>query len=177
MTQLYFGTYDPALLGVAEGVDEYNADAVQSAIVFTDTFGEFLNLDPSIDEISQAIANVASHEIGHLLGLVHTSDPRGIMDVTASLEELVLDQTFIVSPIYAGVFPLGVQDDVQVLLDGVGGDLVAARKAANKAAQRLAVLRSRNGELKTPARSRRPLSRCGLAHQEAVDWTPRAQGN
>lgn len=122
MTRIYFGTYDAALLGVAQGVDEFNATPNQSAIVFTDTFQAFMRLDPTVEEMGQAIANVATHEIGHLLGLVHTSDPAGIMDVTASLSQLMLDQDFRKSPLYLVVFPIGHQDGVQSLLASIGGD-------------------------------------------------------
>ncbi|RME38640.1 MAG: hypothetical protein D6788_07035 [Planctomycetota bacterium] len=122
MTRIYFGQYDPALLGVADGVDEFNATPDQHAIVFTDTFRAFNRLRPSVEEMAQTLANVASHEIGHLLGLVHTRDPLGIMDVTASLKGLMQDQRFRRSPLYEGVFPVGEQDAVQYLLDSVGGD-------------------------------------------------------
>lgn len=123
MTRVFFGTFDPGLLGVAEGVDEYNSTQGQVAIVFTDTFAVFGALEPSVEEMGQALANVTSHEIGHLLGLVHTSDPFGIMDVTASLNQLLIDQSFTQSSIYSDVFPVGVQDAVMLLVDSVGGDV------------------------------------------------------
>jgi hypothetical protein len=130
LSRVYFGTFDPALLGVADGVDEYNALTAQHAIVFTDTFEAFDPLRPSIAAISQAIANVACHEIGHLLGLVHTQQPHDVMDVTASLRQLMEGQVFGRAPIYSTVFPLGNQDSAQMLLDAVGGDAQAARAAA-----------------------------------------------
>ena len=123
MSRLFFGTFDSALLGVAEGVDEFNATKSQEAIVFTDTFEAFLRLDPSVEEMATALANVAAHEIGHLLGLVHVADRQGLMDVTASLNDLLLDQWFSRAPIHSGVFPIGMQDAIQYLLDAVGGDV------------------------------------------------------
>jgi len=127
---VYFGTYDPALLGVADNVDEYNQVPEQDAIVFTDTFTAFAVLHPTVEEWAQALANVTSHEIGHLLGLYHTADPRGIMDVTGTLRQLLTNQAFTRSPLHPEVFPAGDQDDLQTLVENVGGDLAVAEEAA-----------------------------------------------
>jgi len=159
-SRIYFGTFDAALLGVAEGVDEFNATTAQRAIVFTDTFEAFLKLDPSVEEMGQAIANVASHEIGHLLGLVHTADREGIMDVTASLNDLLLDQSFRRSPLYSAVFPLGDQDAIQMLLDTLGGDpFLAIFKLVDDATRSRALTLPPTGP---PARNGLTLSTCGL---------------
>ncbi len=160
MTRLHFGTFDEALLGVAEGVDEFNSSSGQSAIVFTDTFAAFMPLDPTVTEMAQALANVASHEVGHLLGLIHTENPDDLMDVTAGLRELMVDQEFAKSPIYAAVFPLGYQDSVQSLLDAVGGDESLARGKGILRSKTRAEMKARVAE---PALRRTCLlSGCGL---------------
>lgn len=128
MTRIYFGSFDPGLLGVADGVDEFNSTPTQNAIIFTDTFEAFSRLNPSVDQMAHALANVTSHEIGHLLGLVHTQDPQGIMDITASLSQLLVEQSFRQSPLYSAVFPIGLQYGEQSLLNAVGGDFVPARQ-------------------------------------------------
>ena len=160
VSRVYFGTYDPALLGVADGVDEYNAVQAQHAIVFTDTFDAFNTLNPTVAQMGQALANVASHEIGHLLGLVHTKDPTDIMDVTASLRQLMDEQFFVRAPIYSQVFPLGDQDSAQLLLDGVGGDPKVLARASN--AKEWRSVRSRETDFGQPARERMFLSGCEL---------------
>ncbi len=160
-TVLFFGTFDEALLGVAEGVDEFNATQGQHAIVFTDTFAAFDPLQPSAEEMSQALANVASHEIGHLLGLVHTADPQGIMDVTASLSQLLDDQDFTMSVLHDDVFPLGSQDAVQSLVDTLGGDAELSRALAQTSELEI---RSLKRAVTTRARSVACFSSCSLEH-------------
>ena len=163
VSRIFFGTFDNALLGVAEGIDEFNATEGQTAVVFTDTFGAFMRLEPSVAEMGQAIANVASHEIGHLLGMVHTFDPAGLMDVTASLRELTLDQAFTRSPVFQSVFPLGEQDAVRYLLEAVGGDPVAARSKALQANRWMFKIDRTTAP--DPARDRFRFSSCSLSEQ------------
>ncbi len=119
-TVLYFGTYDPNLLGLAESVDEYNADLTQTAIIFTDTFSMFMPLKPTLQQVAVAIANVASHESGHLLGLEHTQQWTDLMDTTSPAQALLVMQAFESAPLYDQVFPVGLQDSPLLLVEGVG---------------------------------------------------------
>ncbi len=123
ISTIHFGAYDPGLLGVAENVDEFNQSTVQQAIVFTDTFEIFGVLEPTLDQYAVALANVTSHELGHLLGLAHTTDITGLMDITASLRDLMINQTFTRSPLEPSTFPVGFQNAPTALIDSVGGRL------------------------------------------------------
>lgn len=125
-TILQFGLYNPDLLGLADNVDEYNTDLTQMAIIFTDTFRLFMPLRPTVEEMAISIANVASHEAGHLLGLEHTSDWADLMDTTAPADALLEVQTFKTAPLYDMVFPVGQQDGAMLLGETLGFNANAA---------------------------------------------------
>ena len=127
---VYFGSYNPTLLGLADSVDTFNGQQVQRAIVFVDTFSIFMSQQPTLDEMADALGNVASHEIGHLLGLHHTQDIHGIMDTSASLRQMLRRQAFSRSPINHDTFAVGFQDGPRTLLANLGGDEAAAYAAA-----------------------------------------------
>jgi len=125
-TVIYFGLYDPNLLGLSENCDEYNSDLTQRAVVFTDTFAIFMPLEPTLEQMAVAIANVASHEAGHLLGLEHTQDWTELMDTTSPASSLLTVQTFHQAPLYTGVFPIGLQDSPLLLAKSLGTGYVQA---------------------------------------------------
>jgi hypothetical protein len=124
LTTVHFGTYDAGLLGLADSVDPYNTQAQQNAIIFTDTFRLFNVLNPSVTEIAQVLANVASHESGHLLGLRHTADVLDIMDITATARQMLSDLWFRNATIHPTVLPTGFQDSPALLEWALGGTLV-----------------------------------------------------
>jgi hypothetical protein len=119
-TSVYFGEYNPYLLGLADYVDYYNRDLTQESIVFTETFKLFMPYRPGASEMAQVIGNVASHELGHLLGLNHTADPTELMDSTATAGQMLDDQDFHRAALKAEVFPAGYQDSGQLLAQTVG---------------------------------------------------------
>jgi len=178
-TTIHFGAYDAALLGIAENVDEYNERSNQQAIVFVDTFAAFAVLSPTAAEIAQALANVTSHETGHLLGLYHTRDPQGIMDISASLRQMLANQSFVRSPMHSEVFAIGRQDALGMLIENIGGDAAVAKAAS--IAQRAGRIIRYDLDSGPPARADRAFATCGAcldakARRRASiqAWTPDA---
>ena len=72
---VHFGGDEPGLLGLADSVDSYNHNLSQQAVVYVDNFAPYWTMRLQPDEMAVMIANVASHELGHLLGLYHTQRP------------------------------------------------------------------------------------------------------
>jgi hypothetical protein len=122
-TSIYFGNADTRLLGLADNIDPFNGTPEQSAIIYTDTFSLFNQLHPGFDATIQVLANVASHETGHLLGLRHTAAPHDLMDVTASARQMLADQYFSLAELHGSVLPFGFQNAPAMLSWSVGGQL------------------------------------------------------
>jgi hypothetical protein len=121
---VYFGARNDKAFGIAQGVDPYNQDHCDDAIIFTEMFtptqfGRAL----TADELGLAIGNIASHEIGHLLGLNHVSNPDDLMDTTGGTNTFYRDQEFLTSPLHETIFPIGYQDAIQWLLETLGPGL------------------------------------------------------
>ncbi len=117
---IYFGASDDGLLGLADNVDPYNAFRSQNAIIFVGSFRTFEPMLLTVDEVGYMLANVASHELGHLLGLYHTSDAADVMDTTGSAWDLASNQTFIRAALEPTVFLTGFEDSPTLLLQTVG---------------------------------------------------------
>jgi hypothetical protein len=121
---VHFGGFDPAAFGIADGVDLYNFDWCDDAVIFTESFepGIFLSV-PTATEMGIAIGNIGSHEAGHLLGLNHVDDDHALMDDRSPADAFLEDQEFMEAPLSSDIMPIGTQDAVLLLLETVGPGL------------------------------------------------------
>jgi hypothetical protein len=118
---VHFGGYSTDAFGIADGVDPYNTDFCDDAIIFTESFDPHLfSVDPTAVEMGIAIGNIGSHEAGHLLGLNHVDDDRALMDDESVADAFLDDQEFMEAALSVDLMPIGVQDAVLLLEETVG---------------------------------------------------------
>lgn len=120
-TRIVFGGLNPTIFGIAQDIDPYNAVPSDEAIVFANTFnpgvfGKVL----SVEELGNAIGQVAAHEAGHTLGLYHVADITDLMDTVGGPSTLLPVQTFKSSVLDKTVFPIGNQDSLLLLDETLG---------------------------------------------------------
>jgi hypothetical protein len=112
---VFYGGNNFQAFALAEKIDVMNADESDIAMVFSSTFELAFQGRVSLSQMGTAIGNTTAHEIGHLLGLVHTKDCASLMDGTCSNNALLTAQEFREAPLDENTFPLGFQNADELL--------------------------------------------------------------
>jgi hypothetical protein len=110
-----FGGFNRSAFAISEQIDTLNADHSDDSIIFTRSFNGAFSRLPSFEQMAIAIGNTTAHEIGHLLGLIHTKQCTDLMDTTCGNDSLVVPQEFERAPLDNSVFPTGFQDSPELL--------------------------------------------------------------
>lgn len=114
---VYFGGTNPAAFGISEQIDTLNQDPSDSAIIFTPSFRgtRTFAVTPTLQAMITALSNTSAHEIGHLLGMVHTNECTNLMDTRCGNDSLLVAQSFNIGVLDSTVFPVGNENTASLL--------------------------------------------------------------
>ncbi len=130
VTHLYYvgNATGNGTLGMASDIDQGNIDQADFVGIFAGELGfdnaMFLGLgDPGAlmtsSEVIEDLGFISCHELGHVLGLVHTNSQTDLMKRTAGTTE-DFSASLGSAPIDSTMFPIGIQDEYMLLLQEVG---------------------------------------------------------
>jgi len=117
---VHFGGDDERHLGMGHHVDRYNQEPDDEAIVYVEAFAAYATMELTPGEMGRMLGTVASHELGHLLGLYHTCGTANLMDSSRTAWDLVGPSDFGAAPLAQSVFVLGQEDADALLAQTVG---------------------------------------------------------
>lgn len=118
---IHFGGSHPTRLGSADGVDRYNENPSDHAIIYVNNFARYADMELDPNDVGKMVGNVTAHECGHLLGLYHTQDHEHVMnDPVENAWHLVADKCLLAAPLQPGVFPIGTENAPLILAETVG---------------------------------------------------------
>ena len=112
---MYFGGADYQAFAISEEVDTFNKNPSDKAIIFTQGFQGAFSGTPTFEQMAVALGNTVAHEVGHLLGLVHTADCNDLMDTSCFNDRLLSAEKFSTAPLDQSVFPFGNQPAKDIL--------------------------------------------------------------
>lgn len=117
---VHFGGRSLRAFAISEQIDTLNQDRTDESIIFTGSFRGSFSQTPDFEQITTALGNTVAHEIGHLLGLVHTNECESLMDTTCGNDSILVEQSFRRATLDESVFPVGSQDARQLIEWAIG---------------------------------------------------------
>ncbi len=119
-----FGTgyADAGFFGLSETLDHYNQIHTDNAVIVTEVWSDaFEGITTTVDQLITSLGNVAAHELGHMLGLVHVFDVLDIMDNMGGSDALLAEQSIARSKLDTDqMFPFGWQNAPVLLTETLG---------------------------------------------------------
>jgi hypothetical protein len=112
---VYFGGNNEQAFAIAQQIDTLNADPSDNAIVFTESFRDAYVVAPTMEQMAVAVGNTVAHEVGHLLGLVHTAECSSLMSTGCANHTRLELLEFKLAMLDDSVFPVGYQAAREIL--------------------------------------------------------------
>ena len=121
-TTVYFGGRGDAQLGVADNVDAYNGNPQQNAVVFVEALADYEGVPLTVAQVGTMLGNIASHELGHLLGLHHVRGGENVMSRADAntIWDMAGPQQFDHADLDQQIFPVGRLHVPRLLEETVG---------------------------------------------------------